>query len=287
MEILSPEPGQKFIDATAGAGGHGLAILEKIAPRGKLLAIDLDQDALERVRERIGTARPELLNNLILTKGNFADINKIAEANKLTEVDGIIADLGFSSDQLEQSGRGFTFQKDEPLDMRYGVEQSLTAREIVNQWPKEKISAILKNYGEERFAGRIAGEIVKSRQIKPIITTFELVAVIARATLKFYRHARIHFATKTFQSLRIAVNNELGNLEGFLDAAVGLLSGGGRLAIISFHSLEDRMVKNFFRQLEQAGRGKIITKKPVTATEKEIKQNPRSRSAKLRAIKKL
>jgi 16S rRNA (cytosine1402-N4)-methyltransferase len=287
IEILSLKSGQKFIDATAGAGGHSLAILERIMPNGKLLVIDLDKDALARVAKRIEVARPDLKNNLILVNGNFSDLGKIARVNGFLKVDGIIADLGFSSDQLEQSGRGFTFQKDEPLDMRYNISQLLTAREIINQWPEEKIIEVLKNYSEERFADRIAGEIIKSRQVKPIITTFELIAAIARAVPKFYQHGRIHFATKTFQSLRIAVNDELGNLERFLDSSFRLLGGGGRLAIISFHSLEDRIVKNFFRRLKQEKSAEVLTKKPVIPSVEEIKINLRSRSAKLRAIKKL
>ncbi|KKS66567.1 MAG: Ribosomal RNA small subunit methyltransferase H, partial [Parcubacteria group bacterium GW2011_GWC2_42_6] len=225
-------------------------------------------------------------NNLILVQGNFADIDEIAKKNGLAKVDGIMADLGFSSDQLEQSGRGFTFKINEPLDMRYNVSQSLTAREIINQWPQEKIDEILKSYGEERFAGRIASEIIKSRQVKSIITTFELIAAVSRAVPKFYQHARIHFATKTFQSLRIAVNDELGNLERFLASSFGLLNGGGRLVIISFHSLEDRIIKNFFRQLKQEKLAEILTKKPIGPSTEEIKINPRSRSAKLRAIEK-
>jgi len=286
MEILSPETGQKFIDATAGGGGHSLAILEKIYPNGQLLAIDLDRVALERVEKRIVAINQNLKNNLILVQGNFADIDEIAKKNGLAKVDGIMADLGFSSDQLEQSGRGFTFKINEPLDMRYNVSQSLTAREIINQWPQEKIDEILKSYGEERFAGRIASEIIKSRQVKSIITTFELIAAVSRAVPKFYQHARIHFATKTFQSLRIAVNDELGNLERFLASSFGLLNGGGRLVIISFHSLEDRIIKNFFRQLKQEKLAEILTKKPIGPSTEEIKINPRSRSAKLRAIEK-
>ena len=286
MEILSPETGQKFIDATAGGGGHSLAILEKIYPNGQLLAIDLDRVALERVEKRIVAINQNLKNNLILVQGNFADIDEIAKKNGLAKVDGIMADLGFSSDQLEQSGRGFTFKINEPFDMRYNVSQSLTAREIINQWPQEKIDEILKSYGEERFAGRIASEIIKSRQVKSIITTFELIAAVSRAVPKFYQHARIHFATKTFQSLRIAVNDELGNLERFLASSFGLLNGGGRLVIISFHSLEDRIIKNFFRQLKQEKLAEILTKKPIGPSTEEIKINPRSRSAKLRAIEK-
>ena len=192
-----------------------------------------------------------------------------------------------SSDQLEMSGRGFSFLRDEPLDMRYSLNQKLTAREILNHWREPEIARILKEYGEEPLARKIAEEIVKNRRIKLILKTTELVNIIASAVPRKFQHARIHFATRIWQALRIAVNDELGNLQRFLPQAVDILNSGGRLAIISFHSLEDRIVKNFFRDLSKNNKAEILTKKPITASGEELDKNPRSRSAKLRAIKKI
>lgn len=287
LEFLSPQSGQKFIDATAGAGGHSLAILKKIAPDGKLLAIDLDRDALARVAKRIETESPNLKSNLILAQGNFADIEKIAAAKGLIAVDGVVADLGLSSDQLGMSGRGFSFQKDEPLDMRFDIRQKLTAREIINQWLPADLERIFREYGEEKFSRRIAQSIIKRRQIKPILTTQELVEAIASAVPARHKNARIHFATRIFQALRISTNDELGNLERFISQAIDTLKSGGRLAIISFHSLEDRIVKNLFRQAAKNSQGKILTKKPLSPMADEQVENPRSRSAKMRVIQKL
>ena len=286
IKFLDPRSGQNFIDGTAGSGGHSLAILEKTAPDGKVLMIDWDESALKRIEEKIAN-QPDLKKRVILANGNFAETVRIAQENNFWPVDGILLDLGFSSDQLKESGRGFSFQRNEPLDMRYSLKQALTAEEIINHWPSEKLEKILKEYGEEKFAGRIVQKITEARKIKSIKTTAELTEIIREAVPRRYQYARIHFATKSFQSIRIATNNELGNLEEFLPPSFSLLGPGGRLAIISFHSLEDRIVKFFFRQLAKNKQVEILTKKPIRPANEEIAANPKSRSAKLRAIRKL
>jgi 16S rRNA (cytosine1402-N4)-methyltransferase len=215
----------------------------------------------------------------------------MVEKYNLKPVQGVLLDLGLSSWHLEKSGRGFSFQKNEPLDMRYDTRcqisnvkcRNLTAMEIINSWSKEQIEKILKEYGEEKFAPRIANQIVKKRKTKPIKTTFELVEIIKSATPAWYHHQRIHCATRTFQALRIVVNNELKNLETVLPQAVEILVKGGRLVVISFHSLEDRIVKNYFRNNKRL---KILFKKPIRPDWEEKLKNQRSRSAHLRAAEK-
>jgi len=291
-EILTyadPRPNKNFIDATLGSGGHALAILGKTSPEGKLLGIDLDRKAIDGVAEKVKNT--EFQKRLILACGNFADLGAILKKNNFGPVQGIIADLGLSSMELEERGRGFTFLKDEPLDMRYGEYQEnkniLTAEEIVNNWDQEKIAEILFKYGEERFSRQIAERIIQARKINPIRTTFQLSEIIKQATPGWYGHRRLHQATKTFQALRIAVNDELNNLKKFLEAASQALEKSGRLAIISFHSLEDRIVKNFLKEKKQQNLFQILTKKVIRPSEMELKQNPRSRSAKLRVAEKL
>ena len=328
LECLNPKPNENFIDCTIGDGGHGLAILEAIGPNGKLLGIDWDEENIHRLKFKIfGFAEDffakgeqiqnaKFKDNLILVCDNFVNLEKIVGKQNFQQVSGILLDLGMSSRHLEESGRGFSFRQDEPLDMRYNKISNLesqisnlTAEEIVNNWPEPQIEKILREYGEERFSRKITGEIAKIRKIKPIKTTFHLAEITKRATPLWYHRQRIHFATRTFQALRIAVNDELSNLERVLPQALKILTPGGRLAIISFHSGEDRIVKNFFRQKEKEnlfwrgitppnqtrpegdtpplqGRGsllKILTKKPVSSSFEEIKNNPRARSAKLRA----
>ncbi|KKT26241.1 MAG: Ribosomal RNA small subunit methyltransferase H [Parcubacteria group bacterium GW2011_GWA2_43_9b] len=287
IECLNPQPGENFIDGTGGAAGHTLAILEKSAPGGKVLFFDWDSEAIAQAKEIIAGKNDKLSERVIFINDSYANIAEAVKKEKIAPVHGILLDLGMSSDQLEASGRGFSFLRDEPLDMRYSENQELTAREILNQWDKLSIQEVLQNYGEEPFARKISEEIIKNRQIQPILNTSELVGVVAKAIPRKFQYGRIHFATRIWQALRIAVNDELGNLERFLLQAVDILESDGRLAIISFHSLEDRIVKNFFRDLAKAGRAKLLTKKPITAGGEELDQNPRSRSAKLRAIKKI
>lgn len=303
LEYLRPKPGDKFIDATFSGGGHSSAILERIKPGGKILGIELDTQLYQRAKEKFSK-----IKEIILVNDNYRNLKKIVEENFL-EADpvrdrgallerapgsfqlaasngasGILLDLGVSSWHLEESGRGFSFQKDEPLDMRFDEKQELTAREIVNSWPPEAIERILKEYGEERFAGPISRAITKARRKKPILGTFQLVETIKGAVPVWYVKRKINPATKTFQALRIAVNDELGSLEAALKHTPEVLKTGGRAVIISFHSLEDRIVKNAFRDLKTRGKAEILTKKPIRPSAEEVMENPRSRSAKLRVL---
>ncbi len=287
IKYLNPRPGENFIDGTGGSGGHTLAILKNIGKEGRVLTVDLDGRALERIKEKITAENNFLLERLTLVEDNFVNLEKIVRQKNFGPINGILLDLGISSEQLEESGRGFSFMKDEPLDMRFSERQGLSAVEIVNQWSPRELENILKEYGEERFASRITKEIIRIRKIKPILRTGELVRTIALVVPKKYQHGRIHFATRTFQALRIVVNDELENLQKFLPQAVKILKADGRLVIISFHSLEDRIVKRFFREQKQQGRIEILTKKPIQPAPAEIQQNPRSRSAKLRAAIKI
>lgn len=287
LSVLSPRPGENFFDGTCGGGGHTIEILKAIGPSGKVLCADLDNDALERTRAKVGVIDEELLGRLVLDRGNFADLAEIVKKNNFGIVNGALVDLGFSSDQLEKSGRGFSFLKEEPLDMRFSVGNELDAREIVNHWLENEITEILKEYGEERFARNISKEIIRFRKIKSILTTKDLVEVIINSVPKRFQHSKIHPATRTFQALRIVVNDELGNLRKFLNQAFEVLVPEGRIAVISFHSLEDRIVKNFFRNEAKNNRLEILTKKPIIASKEEISINPRSRSAKLRVAKKI
>ncbi len=288
LEYLDPKPNENFIDCTINGGGHALAILEKIKPNGKILGIDLDEKV---------TGHLKIKDNLILVCDNYVNLKEIVEKNQTARfarcnssgiknfrlLSGILFDLGMSSWHLEESGRGFSFMRDEPLDMRYSIKSQITAERIINEFSKEEIERILREYGEERFAKRIAREIVEARKIKPIRNTFQLVEVIKKAFPSRYKYSKLHFATRTFQALRIAVNDELNNLKKALPQAIGALENRGRIVVISFHSLEDRIVKNFFKEEVKKGLIKILTKKPVRPTEEEIKINPRCRSAKLRA----
>ncbi len=286
IEYLDPQPGENFIDGTCGAAGHTLAILEKNYPNGKIMCFDWDSETLDRAKKNITDKDANLLERVTFINDSYVNFKKGTIENNFSPINGILLDLGFSSDQLEASGRGFSFLKDEPLDMRYSRLNDLPAREIINHWQPDEIEKILKEYGEEPWARKISEAIVSFRKVKTILTTKELLSVIAAAIPRKLQHARIHFATRTFQALRIAVNDELGNLQRSLPEAIDILASGGRLAIISFHSLEDRIVKNFFREQAKAGQGKILTKKPIIAGEAEVQVNPRSRSAKLRVFKK-
>ncbi|MBI2063582.1 MAG: 16S rRNA (cytosine(1402)-N(4))-methyltransferase RsmH [Candidatus Yanofskybacteria bacterium] len=286
VEYLAPKPGQKFIDATVDGGGHAEAVLERILPGGTLLGIDLDGELITRLKFKIQDSK--FKNNAILINDSYVNLKKIAEENDFAGIDGILFDLGMSSWHMEEAGRGFSFQRDERLDMRFAYGQlavnkkQLTAEEVINKYSYDELVRILKEYGEERFAKSIAARIVKARREKPVKTTFELVEIIKNSVPFWYRRSRIHFATRTFQAIRIAVNDELENLKSGLEQGVEILKAGGRIAVISFHSLEDRITKNFFRVKAKEGVIKIITKKPIGAGLAEVVQNPRARSAKLR-----
>lgn len=304
LEGLAIQPNDHVIDGTLGGGGHTEAILEKNAPNGKVLAIDLDADALEAAQARLQKQK----QRIVFKQGNFADIKKIydAFATEFPEVSGILLDLGVSSHQLKTAARGFSFMAPGPLDMRLGKSESEdkeTAASLVNAWPEREIAQVLREYGEERFAGRIAAEIIRRRKTKKFTTTTELAEAIAWAyPAQAKRKSKIHPATKSFQAIRIAINDELGSLKKFLPQALDILKPGGRLAIISFHSLEDRIVKNFFRdesrdclcppeipacQCGHTARLRRVTKSPITPSEAEQDKNRASRSAKLRVAEKI
>jgi len=283
IRFLDPQPGEDFVDCTVGLGGHAMAILERNKPNGRVLGIDFDSAILENLKHKIGGTNLE--RRLILVCDNFANLETIAKNHGFIGVSGVLFDLGLSSWHLEASGRGFSFWRDEPLDMRYNPQKGdLTAEAILNTWSLKDIEYVLRVYGEERFARRIAKEIVNSR---PLRTTVDLVMAVERATPAWYHRRKIHFATKTFQALRIAVNGELENLEKALPQALSILRNGGKLAVIAFHSLEDRIVKDFLRAKAKEGAVKILTKKPVRPSKEEIVENPRARSAKLRVALKV
>ncbi|MFA7208854.1 MAG: 16S rRNA (cytosine(1402)-N(4))-methyltransferase RsmH [Parcubacteria group bacterium] len=298
IEGLNLKEGSVAVDATLGGGGHSSEILTIIGKEGKLIVIDQDSQAIDAFRKRLLDEN----GNVIMVKDNFVNLQNILEELEIGKVDAILADLGYSSIQLEDPAVGMSFLQDAPLDMRLDREGGLTAKMVVNGYTQGEIARILKNYGEERFAGIIAKRIADRRKTKPIETTRELVGIINDAIPERFHHGKIHPATKTFQALRIETNKELDVLEKFIPQAIDALKIGGRLAIIAFHSLEDRIVKNIYRenargcicppdfpvcQCGQKAKIRIITKKPVIPTEDEIGANPRSRSAKLRVCEKI
>ena len=273
LDFLKVEKGKRFIDATVGEGGHALAIAQR---GGMVLGIDQDPEILEKARRQLG-------KKVTLVRGNFREIERIARENKFTEVDGVLMDLGISSWHLKESGRGFSFQKDEPLDMRADPKLSVTAADLLNGLTKNELEELFRKYGEEERAKPLAASIVRARSLEPLRTTGDLVRVIGGTK---GHGGKLHPATKIFQALRIAVNDEIGNLRSVLPRAFEVLGAGGRLVVVSFHSLEDREVKRFFQQLEEQKRGVILTEKPVASTAAELARNPQSRSAKLRVIEK-
>jgi 16S rRNA (cytosine1402-N4)-methyltransferase len=279
IEYLDPHANENFIDCTIGAGGHSLAILEKIQPNGKVLGIEIDPEMCANLRKK-------KLERLILVNNSYKNIKEIAEQNNFA-ANGILFDLGMSSWHIEKSGRGFSFMRDEPLDMRYSIETRLTAKEIVNKYAEQEIEEILREFGGERFSKRIARGIVLARKAEPLETTEQLKNIIIRAIPSRFRHSRIHCATRSFQAIRIAVNDELNNLKSALEQALDILEPNNRLVVISFHSGEDKIVKNFFKEKNNQNLVKILTKNVVKASKQEIKANPRSRSARLRVVMKL
>ena len=279
---INPQPGDLILDGTVGAGGHAAALLELTSPNGRLLGLDLDEVALETAHKNLA----RFGSRVMLVRGSYRQAAPIAAANNLGPFQAVLLDLGFSSMEIDDPTRGFSFRKDGPLDMRYDTSQELTAAEIVNTWSREDLVRILQLYGEEKFAYRIADALVTARKRNRFSGTLELVEAIAACVPNKYVHGPISCATRTFQALRIAVNDELGNLEKALPDLLDLLAPGGRLAIIAFHSLEDRIVKQFMRREEKTGRLTPQTKRPVEAGEQELRLNSRARSAKLRvAIK--
>lgn len=284
VEALNLEPKDVAIDATAGQGGHALMIAEKVGKGGTVVAVDADENSLAQSREAL-TAAPA---HVIFVHGNFRNLHEHAMRAGVTSADAIIFDLGWHQGQLE-SGRGFSFREDAPLLMTLNAHPEsyqMTAADIIAGWDEEDLKNIFREYGGERFAGRIARVIVEERRRSPITTAKGLAELIKSAVPAKFRGGRIHPATRVFQALRIAVNDELEALKEGIASALTLLAPGGRLAIISFHSLEDRIVKEAFKTAAKAGVGEIIGKKPVVPTRAEQQKNPRARSAKLRIFEK-
>jgi 16S rRNA (cytosine1402-N4)-methyltransferase len=286
-DLLSVKKGDIVFDGTLGGGGHMKTLLPFLGEKGKYIACDIDYSSIERAKEKIPDSR------ILYVHRNFRFIKDILKENGIEKVQSILLDLGISSDQLtgengKGSGRGFSFLYDEPLSMSLSSglnkEDILTAEIIVNEWAEESLADIIYGFGEEKKSRRIARKIVEEREKKPLRTTYELADIVSRAVGG--KRGKTHPATRTFQALRIAVNDELGSLSEFLSSFYDVLENDGRIAIITFHSLEDRLVKNAFRSLFQEGKGQILTKKPHIPDSLEVSANPRSRSAKIRAFQK-
>jgi 16S rRNA (cytosine1402-N4)-methyltransferase len=283
--LLVRESSRTYLDCTVGYSGHAEKILEASGSNSRLIGIDRDEVAIAASREKLA----RFGGRVVLFHGHFVDLKRHLTLSGISQVDGILFDLGVSSPQLEEPARGFSFQGDGPLDMRMDQSMSGTAAELVNRWPEAQLADAIFQFGEERFSRRIARAIVCARQRHPLTTTKELVSVIEGAVPANYRHGRLHCATRTFQALRIAVNQELDCLEPALRDAVDVLSPGGRLCVISFHSLEDRIVKHTLRTLSSTDDPALVvlTKKPQVPSGEESGRNPRSRSAKLRAAQRV
>jgi len=283
---LAIKDGDIFVDGTLGGGGHTLEVLNRFGNKITIICFDLDEDAIQRVKKVLKST----YSNVSFVNKGFQDLKVELKKMGIEEIDNILFDLGISSFQLEESGRGFSFQKNEPLLMTMKkelTEKDITAYDIVNFWEEQTLADIIYGFGEERFARKIAKAIVEFRKKTEIKTTFDLVQVIESAIGRYYRGKKIHPATKTFQALRIATNSELSNLEKVIEDGFSCLKKGGKMAIISFHSLEDRIVKRAFVELEKKGLAKVISKKPILPKKEEIRINPRSRSAKLRLLEKI
>jgi len=298
LQYLSPKSGGIYLDGTLGGGGHAALILEACGPDGRLFGFDRDMAAIAAASERLAPFGERFCP----VNGNFADMEEMLRGLGVTAIDGFILDLGVSSHQLDTADRGFSFQKDAPLDMRMDISRGETAADLVNGLSHGELARIIREYGEERWAGRIASFICTAREESPITGTLQLADIIKGAIPRKAWEERIHPATRTFQALRIAVNEELASLEAGLRGAVRLLRQGGRGVVISFHSLEDRIVKQMFRELSSGcicpkdlplcscghrPEVKVLTGRPVMAGEPELAENARSRSAKLRAVEKL
>jgi 16S rRNA (cytosine1402-N4)-methyltransferase len=279
---LNIKEGEIFLDGTLNDGGHSIHVCRSLKGNVKIIGIDLDGDAIKRARERFKNEQCLISFH----QENFRNLDAVLEIEGVSSVNAILLDLGFSSVQLEESGRGFSFRRDEPLLMTLSNEgkAQLTARTIVNEWEEKHIETIIRHYGEERRARRIARAIVEARNEKPIETTLELARIIENEIGK--KRGKINPSTKTFQALRIAVNDELYALIEALEKGFESLASDGRMAVISFHSLEDRLVKRYFKKMTYEKRGFLVNKKPITPGDEELRENPRSRSAKLRIIKK-
>ncbi len=299
LHYLAPEPGKTYVDGTLGGAGHSLAILERIMPGGTLIAIDQDIDAINNAKTKLS----EYKNNLHLIHRNFDELPEILEELNITGVDGILIDIGLSQHQLENSGRGFSFQKDEPLDMRMDIRADKTAEHFVNTLDEKNLADIFFRFGEEKFSRQVARKIIQTRNRRPISTSRQLADIVTEAIpAKAAAKQKIHPATRVFQALRIAVNKELERLQTFLNSFSDLLNPEGRLCVLSFHSLEDRLVKRKIKELETecvcppdfpicvcktVKQVKALSRKVVRPGEEEVSANPMARSTKLRACEKL
>lgn len=296
IEYLNVKPDGIYVDGTLGGGGHSFRILEKLS-NGKLIGIDQDEEALKAAAERLAPFK----DKAILVKDNYVNIKNVLQQLNIEKVDGILLDIGVSSYQIDNPDRGFSYKEDAPLDMRMDRDRPLTAKEVVNTYSKEELSRIIREYGEDNFAANIAKHIVTEREKTPIETTGQLAAIVEQAIPAKVRKGKKGFAKKTFQAIRIEVNSELDVLKDSIDTMIDLLNPGGRLCIITFHSLEDRIVKNAFRQNQEpctcprdfpvcvcgkVSKGHVLTKRPVIPSEEECSRNKRATSAKLRVFEK-
>lgn len=283
VDHLRLSDGSVVVDCTLGLGGHTALLAQNVGPRGKVIAIDRDRQSIELARPRLA----EFADRIIFMHDDFRNIDRVLSQLKIEHVDGIVFDLGISSFQLDNQNRGFSIKSDGPLDMRMDQESWLSAYDLVNSLSERELSHIIKDYGEERWHNRIARRLVQERSLRPIETTKDLSDIVLKAIPSGQKWQKIHPATRTFQAFRIAVNRELESLEIALDKAIGVLKPGGRICVISFHSLEDRIVKNKFRSAAQSGVVDLLVKKPLEVSEAEEVSNPRSRSARLRVAQKL
>ena len=295
IESLNIKPNGIYVDGTLGGGGHSYEIAKRLTDGGKLIGIDQDEDAIRAAKERLS----EFADRVTIVRDNYCNMPKVLDELGISKVDGILLDIGVSSYQLDEAERGFTYKQDAPLDMRMDQRQEMTAKDIVNGYSEEDLYRIIRDYGEDKFAKNIAKHIVQARQIKPVETTFELDEIIKAAIPMKFRATGGHPAKKTFQAIRIELNRELEVLDESIDAMTDLLNDNGRLCIITFHSLEDRIVKTRFRKNEnpctcppdfpvcvcgKKPKGKVITRKPIVPDEEELEENKRAKSSKLRVF---
>lgn len=295
IESLNITPNGIYVDGTLGGGGHSYEIAKRLTDGGRLIGIDQDEDAIRAAKERLS----EFADRVTIVRDNYCNMPKVLDELGVSKVDGILLDIGVSSYQLDEAERGFTYKQDAPLDMRMDQRQEMTAKDIVNGYSEEDLYRIIRDYGEDKFAKNIAKHIVQARQVKPVETTFELDEIIKAAIPMKFRATGGHPAKKTFQAIRIELNRELEVLDESIDAMTDLLNDNGRLCIITFHSLEDRIVKTRFRKNEnpctcppdfpvcvcgKKPKGKVITRKPIVPDEEELKENKRAKSSKLRVF---
>lgn len=298
IDSLHVRPDGIYVDGTLGGGGHALEVCRLLSDKGRLIGIDQDGDAIAAAQDRL----KEFKDRVTILRSNYSAMVTELEQLGITSVDGILLDLGVSSHQLDDAERGFAYRADAPLDMRMDTRQTLTAADVINTYSEQELVRILREYGEERFAGRIAGRIVKQRETRPVETTGELADLIRNAIPAKYRNEKGHPAKRSFQAIRIEVNRELEVLQDSLDGMIDLLNDGGRLCVITFHSLEDRIVKQAFRRNEnpctcppefpvcvcgKKPKGRTLTRKPILPTEEETEGNSRAKSAKLRVFERV